>query len=98
MGELHPALDSDERVALDGRQDSVAARHPADYDDWRLNDPAHPGKEGRNQDVESKVALDLREQGRLPEDITRPASVEDGDFVDPNTGRKWDVKGFLVPT
>jgi hypothetical protein len=68
--------------------------HPQDYNDWRLNDPAHSGREGRNQDVEAKVALDLREQGRLPSDITRPTKVEDGDFIDPSTGKKWDMKSF----
>ncbi|MCA1704992.1 MAG: hypothetical protein LC808_17710, partial [Actinobacteria bacterium] len=92
--EPHPALDADERAALDRRQDDLAAQHPTDHDDWRLNDPAHPGREGRNQDVESRVALDLRDQGRLPENVTRPTDVEDGDFIDPDTGRKWDVKGF----
>ena len=90
----HPALDSTERVALDQRQTDLTNRHPVDYDDWRLNDPAHPGREHRNQDIEAKVALDLREQGKLPEDVTRPTDSRDGDFIDPSTGKKWDIKGF----
>ncbi|HYZ07659.1 MAG TPA: hypothetical protein VE709_03500 [Pseudonocardiaceae bacterium] len=94
LAEPHPALDLDGRVALDQRQARLADQHPTDYDDWRLNDPAHPGKEGHNQDIESRIALDLREQDRLPEDVTRPTNVEDGDFIDPSTGEKWDVKGF----
>lgn len=42
---------------------------------------------------EARVALDLRENGKVPTDIQRPPGANQGDLYSPSTGEFYDIKG-----
>ncbi|GAA0520095.1 hypothetical protein GCM10011581_10260 [Saccharopolyspora subtropica] len=90
----HPEMTPAEKQAHEQYLTELEKRYPADFDNWRTNDPAHMGKPNRSTENEARVALDLRESGRLGPDLTRPTDVRHGDFVDPATGDRWDIKSF----
>ncbi|MER7082081.1 hypothetical protein SAMN02982929_02970 [Saccharopolyspora kobensis] len=92
--EPHPEMTPSEKQAHAQYLDGLQKKHPEDFDNWRHNDPAHLGKSSPGTVNESRVALDMRENGRLPENLVRPTDPDHGDFMDPKTGERWDIKGF----
>ncbi|MBR8643587.1 hypothetical protein KEF29_40050 [Streptomyces tuirus] len=87
-----PELTPEERTAHWGHLDEVAHRSPEDFDQLQ-RDPDKNGGISEPSKDEARVGLDLREQGRLPDDIQRPSVADRGEFYSPSTGRYYDIKG-----
>ncbi|MEU5850380.1 WXG100 family type VII secretion target [Saccharopolyspora shandongensis] len=90
----HPEMTPAEKQAHSKYLDELQQRYSGDFDDWRTNDPAHVGKSSPGTINESRIALDMRESGRLPDSLTRPKNPDHGDFIDSKTGERWDIKSF----
>ncbi|MGW2572816.1 hypothetical protein [Streptomyces sp. NPDC001537] len=86
--ELSPA----ERSLHDARLHELEERYRSDFDQLK-QDPDHKGKVKPSEMDEARVALDLRENGRLPEDIQRPPAANQGDLYSPSTNHYYDIKG-----
>ncbi|MGQ4489177.1 hypothetical protein LRE75_04505 [Streptomyces sp. 372A] len=87
-----PAFTPEERAAHWGHLDEVEQRAPEEFDHLK-HDPDHKGQVDDKSMDEARVGLDLRESGRLPEDIRRPDDADMGDFYSETTGEYYDVKG-----
>ncbi|MFF3498268.1 hypothetical protein [Streptomyces sp. NPDC003247] len=86
--ELTPA----ERTLHDEHLHELAERYREDFDEMK-HDPDHKGKIKPSEMDEARVAIDLRESGRLPADIQRPPGADQGDLYSPSTGTFYDIKG-----
>ncbi|GGR96728.1 MULTISPECIES: hypothetical protein [Streptomyces] len=87
-----PEMTPAERKAHWNHLKEVEQRNPEEFD--RLQrDPDKNGGISEPSKDEARVVLDLREQGRLPDDIQRPSLRDSGDFASPLTGRHYDIKG-----
>ncbi|URM91586.1 hypothetical protein LUW75_18210 [Streptomyces sp. MRC013] len=87
-----PELSPQERADHWQHLDEVERRSPGDFDHLQ-RDPDKNGGISEPSKDEARVGLDLREQGRLPEDIQRPTEADRGEFYSPSTGRYYDIKG-----
>jgi hypothetical protein len=94
--EARSALSSAERDLLTQRRDELAANNPDDFENFS-KDPDHFSKRTGyrvtdSSQEEAKTALDLRDQGRLPADVQRPAGAGEGDFYSPSQNQYYDIK------
>ncbi|MFD7993595.1 hypothetical protein [Streptomyces mexicanus] len=87
-----PELTPEEKAAHWEHLDEVERRHPEDFDQMQ-RDPDKNGGISEPSKDEARVGLDLREQGRLPDDIRRPPAPDMGEFYSPSTGQHYDIKG-----
>ncbi|WP_260696934.1 hypothetical protein [Streptomyces sp. 130] len=87
-----PAFTPEERAAHWGHLDEVEQRAPEEFDHLK-HDPDHKGQVDDKSMDEARVGLDLRESGRLPEDIRRPDDADMGEFYSETTGEYYDIKG-----
>ncbi|WP_425827023.1 ADP-ribosyltransferase [Streptomyces fractus] len=92
INEPLPALTPEERAAHWGHLEDVEKRSPDDFDHLQRDPDKNGGISDPSKD-EARVGLDLRDQGRLPSDIRRPAEADRGEFYSPSTGRHYDIKG-----
>ncbi|AYF76581.1 hypothetical protein D7D52_25310 [Nocardia yunnanensis] len=72
--------------------DQVESRHPNEFDHLQ-RDPDKNGGISEPSKDEARVGLDLREQGRLPEDIQRPDQADRGEFHSKSAQKYYDIKG-----
>ncbi|MGW3120958.1 hypothetical protein ACWDBW_28060 [Streptomyces sp. NPDC001107] len=86
--ELTPA----ERTLHDSYLHELAERYHEDFDQLK-QDPDHKGKVRPSEMDEARVALDMRESGKVPPDIQRPPGADQGDLYSPSTGTFYDIKG-----
>jgi hypothetical protein len=87
-----PELTSAEKEAHWKHLDEVEQRSPEEFDELQ-RDPDKNGGISEPSKDEARVGLDLREQGRLPDDIQRPSVADRGEFYSPSTGQYYDIKG-----
>ncbi|GAA2713149.1 MULTISPECIES: hypothetical protein [Streptomyces] len=93
VNEPLPELTPEERAAHWGHLEEVEKRAPEDFEHLK-HDPDHRGEISDSSMDEARVGLDLREQGRLPADIRRPAEADMGEFYSESTGKYYDIKGL----
>lgn len=86
--ELSPA----EREASAERLHELEQLYQNDFDQLK-QDPDHRGKVKPSELDEARVALDLRENGTVPQDIQRPPAANQGDLYSPSTQEHYDIKG-----
>ncbi|MEB8339389.1 toxin glutamine deamidase domain-containing protein [Streptomyces endophyticus] len=86
--ELSPA----EREASAERLHELEQQYQDDFDQLK-QDPDHRGKVKPSELDEARVALDLRENGTVPQDIQRPPAANQGDLYSPSTQEYYDIKG-----
>ncbi|MET9603980.1 hypothetical protein ABZZ17_02820 [Streptomyces sp. NPDC006512] len=86
------AFTAEEKAAHWGHLDEVAGRNADDFDQLQ-RDPDKNGGINESSMDEARVGLDLRESGRLPDDIARPHKADLGEFYSETTGRYYDIKG-----
>jgi hypothetical protein len=86
------AMTPDEKAAYEQHLQEVEQRHRDDFDVLK-QDPDHKGKVKPSEMDEARVALDLREKGKVPQDIQRPPGANQGDLYSPSTGVFYDIKG-----
>ncbi|WP_230886981.1 hypothetical protein [Streptomyces spinoverrucosus] len=87
-----PELTPEQRTAHDAHLNDLAQRYSDDFDQLK-QDPDHKGKVKPSEMDEARVALDLRENGKVPTDIQRPPGANQGDLYSPSTGEFYDIKG-----
>lgn len=87
-----PELTSEQRTAHDTHLHDLAQQYSDDFDHLK-QDPDHKGKVKPAEMDEARVALDLRENGKVPSDIQRPPVANQGDLYSPGTGEFYDIKG-----
>jgi hypothetical protein len=87
-----PELTPEERAAHWQHLEEVEGRSPDAFDELQ-RDPDKNGGISEPSKDEARVGLDLRDQGRLPDDIQRPAEANRGEFHSPSTGNYYDIKG-----
>ncbi|MET9923040.1 hypothetical protein ABZZ04_39165, partial [Streptomyces sp. NPDC006435] len=87
-----PELTPQERADHWGHLDEVEQRSPDDFDDLQ-RDPDKNGGISEPSKDEARVGLDLRETGRLPDDIQRPTQADRGEFYSPSADKYYDIKG-----
>ncbi|WP_393097040.1 hypothetical protein [Streptomyces sp. LN325] len=87
-----PELTPEQRTSHDAHLHDLAQRYSDDFD-WLKQDPDHKGKVKPSEMDEARVALDLRENGKVPTDIQRPPGANQGDLYSPSTGEFYDIKG-----
>ncbi|WP_433670693.1 alpha/beta hydrolase [Nocardia sp. CA-136227] len=87
-----PEFTDGERAQHWQHLDQVEAAHPVEFDHLQ-RDPDKNGGISEPSKDEARVGLDLREQGRLPQDIQRPAQADRGEFYSPSAERYYDIKG-----
>lgn len=81
-----------ERVAHWDHLERVEQRSPDDFDHLQRDPDKNGGISDPSMD-EARVGLDLRDQGKLPDDIRRPTEADHGEFYSPSTGEYYDIKG-----
>ncbi|MFD7130480.1 hypothetical protein [Streptomyces sp. NPDC059894] len=81
-----------ERTLHDEHLHELAERYRDDFDEMK-QDPDHKGKVKPSEMDEARVALDLRDSGKVPSDIQRPPGANQGDLYSPSTGIFYDIKG-----
>ncbi|MBT2509839.1 hypothetical protein J7I98_29030 [Streptomyces sp. ISL-98] len=86
------ALTPEEQAAHAQHLEEIEQRHADDFDQLK-QDPDHKGKVKPSEMDEARLALDLREQGKVPDDIQRPPEANHGDLYSPSTGEFYDIKG-----
>ncbi|MGW1870159.1 hypothetical protein ACWCPS_32040, partial [Streptomyces mauvecolor] len=86
--ELTPA----ERVTHDSHLQAIEKKYAADFDVLK-QDPDHKGKVKPSEMDEARIALDMRESGKVPSDIQRPPGANQGDLYSPSIGEFYDIKG-----
>ncbi|MGA5650288.1 hypothetical protein [Streptomyces seoulensis] len=86
--ELTPA----ERAFHDMRLHELSTRYSDDFDQLK-QDPDHKGAVKPSEMDEARVALDLRDSGKIPADIQRPPGPDLGDLYSPGSGTFYDIKG-----
>ncbi|GGW82696.1 hypothetical protein [Streptomyces griseoloalbus] len=87
-----PELTPQERADHWDHLERVEGRSPSEFDELQ-RDPDKNGGISEPSKDEARVGLDLREQGRLPDDIQRPTEADRGEFYSPSTDRYYDIKG-----
>ncbi|MFF6785596.1 hypothetical protein [Streptomyces sp. NPDC012510] len=87
-----PELTQQERDAHWGHLEEVESRSPEEFDELQ-RDPDKNGGISEPSKDEARVGLDLREIGRLPHDIQRPAQADHGEFYSPSEDKYYDIKG-----
>ncbi|MEH0470428.1 hypothetical protein QA943_16455 [Streptomyces sp. B21-097] len=87
-----PELTPEERADHWGHLKEVEGRSPDQFDDLQ-RDPDKNGGISEPSKDEARVGLDLREQGRLPDDIQRPTEADRGEFYSPSADKYYDIKG-----
>ncbi|GHK01041.1 hypothetical protein SY2F82_28380 [Streptomyces sp. Y2F8-2] len=87
-----PELTPEQRAAHDAHLNDLSQRYSDDFDHLK-QDPDHKGKVKPSEMDEARVALDLRENGKVPTDIQRPPGANQGDLYSPSTGEFYDIKG-----
>lgn len=87
-----PELTPEQRAAHDAHLHDLAQQHRDDFDQLK-QDPDHKGKVKPAEMDEARVALDLRENGKVPADIQRPPAANQGDLYSPSNGEFYDIKG-----
>ncbi|MFC8421549.1 protein phosphatase [Streptomyces sp. NPDC057236] len=87
-----PELTPQERADHWNHLERVEGRSPSEFDELQ-RDPDKNGGISEPSKDEARVGLDLREQGRLPDDIQRPAEADRGEFYSPSADRYYDIKG-----
>ncbi|MFD8410914.1 hypothetical protein ACFV2Q_03955 [Streptomyces sp. NPDC059650] len=87
-----PALTPEEQAAHARHLEDIEQRHTDDFDELK-QDPDHKGKVKPSEMDEARLALDMREQGKLPADIQRPPGANQGDLYSPGSGEFYDIKG-----
>lgn len=92
VGEPHPALTNAEKQSLDQRLHNLEQQHPNDFAQLE-RDPDKSGAVSESSRDEARVALDLRDQGRLPVDLQRPPHRGEGDYYSPSENKYYDLKG-----
>lgn len=85
-------LTPDQRTSHDAHLNDLAQQYSDDFDQLK-QDPDHKGKVKPSEMDEARVALDLRENGKVPTDIQRPPGANQGDLYSPSTGEFYDIKG-----
>ncbi|AQS69501.1 hypothetical protein [Streptomyces pactum] len=90
--EPHPELTRQEKEDHWGHLEGVEARSPSEFDALQ-RDPDKNGGISEPSKDEARVGLDLREQGRLPDDIQRPTEADRGEFYSPSANKYYDIKG-----
>ncbi|WP_326605049.1 hypothetical protein [Streptomyces sp. NBC_01800] len=92
VNEPLPELTPQERADHWGHLDEVEQRSPEDFDHLQ-RDPDKNGGISEPSKDEARVGLDLRDSGRLPDDIQRPSQADRGEFYSPSADRYYDIKG-----
>ncbi|MFB6943622.1 MULTISPECIES: hypothetical protein [unclassified Streptomyces] len=92
VNEPIPELTAKEKAAHWGHLEDVEKRAPEEFDHLK-HDPDHKNQIDEKSMDEARVGLDLRESGRLPEDIRRPELADKGEFYSETTGEYYDIKG-----
>ncbi|NUV55099.1 hypothetical protein G6W51_19730 [Streptomyces coelicolor] len=92
INEPLPELTPQERTDHWGHLEGVEGRNPSEFDELQ-RDPDKNGGISEPSKDEARVGLDLREQGRLPDDIQRPTEADRGEFYSPSADRYYDIKG-----
>ncbi|MFG3282908.1 hypothetical protein [Streptomyces sp. NPDC048111] len=87
-----PELTPAERTAHDTHLQDLAQKYAHDFDVLK-QDPDHKGKVKPSEMDEARIALDMRESGKVPSDIQRPPGANQGDLYSPGTGEFYDIKG-----
>ncbi|MBP2056777.1 hypothetical protein J2Z21_009796 [Streptomyces griseochromogenes] len=87
-----PELTPEQRAAHDAHLNDLAQHYSDDFDQLK-QDPDHKGKVKPSEMDEARVALDLREDRKVPTDIRRPPGANQGDLYSPSTGEFYDIKG-----
>lgn len=87
-----PAMTPEEKAAYEQHLKQVEQQHQSDFDVLK-QDPDHKGKVKPSEMDEARVALDLRDKGKVPEDIQRPPEANQGDLYSPSNGEFYDIKG-----
>ncbi|MFJ8951127.1 toxin glutamine deamidase domain-containing protein [Streptomyces sp. NPDC102381] len=87
-----PELSPAEREASAERLHELEQLYQNDFDQLK-QDPDHRGKVKPSELDEARVALDLRENGTVPQDIQRPPAANQGDLYSPSTQEHYDIKG-----
>ncbi|WP_433545299.1 hypothetical protein ACQPZG_08935 [Streptomyces sp. CA-294286] len=87
-----PALSPEEQAAHAQHLQSIEEQFADDFDVLK-QDPDHKGKVKPSEMDEARLALDLREQAKVPSDIQRPPEANQGDLYSPSTGVFYDIKG-----
>jgi len=87
-----PELTPEQRTAHDAHLHDLAQQYRDDFDQLK-QDPDHKGKVKPAEMDEARVALGLRENGKVPADIQRPPAANQGDLYSPGTGEFYDIKG-----
>ncbi|PAZ13178.1 hypothetical protein CLM62_25050 [Streptomyces sp. SA15] len=87
-----PEMTPEERAAHGEGLEKVEQRNAEEFDALQ-RDPDKNGGISEPSKDEARVGLDLRDQGRLPDDIQRPAEANRGEFHSPSTGNYYDIKG-----
>jgi hypothetical protein len=85
-------LTPEQRTSHDAHLNDLARQYSDDFDQLK-QDPDHKGKVKPSEMDEARVALDLRENGKVPTDIQRPPGANQGDLYSPSTGEFYDIKG-----
>ncbi|MFF4578318.1 hypothetical protein ACFY15_07960 [Streptomyces sp. NPDC001373] len=85
-------LSKQQRAELDEHLADLEKQHADDFNELK-HDLDHKGKVAPSEMDEARVALDLREMGRVPSDIQRPPTANSGDLYSPGTGEFYDIKG-----
>ncbi|WJD96320.1 hypothetical protein [Streptomyces antimycoticus] len=87
-----PEMTAAQKAAHWTHLEEVEKRSKDDFDHLQ-RDPDKNGGISEPSKDEARVGLDLRDQGRLPEDIRRPPEADRGEFYSPSTGKYYDIKG-----
>ncbi|MFF4484287.1 hypothetical protein ACFY1A_45965 [Streptomyces sp. NPDC001520] len=87
-----PEMTAEQKAAHWTHLEEVEKRSRDDFDHLQ-RDPDKNGGISEPSKDEARVGLDLRDQGRLPEDIRRPPEADRGEFYSPSTGKYYDIKG-----
>ncbi|MFI6687047.1 DUF6507 family protein [Streptomyces sp. NPDC050485] len=87
-----PELTPAERAVHDSHLQALEKKYADDFDVLK-QDPDHQGKAKPSEMDEARVALDMRDSGKLPSDIQRPPGANQGDSYSPSAGEFYDIKG-----
>ncbi|MFE2964372.1 hypothetical protein ACFXKC_12000 [Streptomyces sp. NPDC059340] len=87
-----PELTPEQRTSHDAHLNDLAQQYSDDFDRLK-QDPDHKGTVKPSEMDEARVALDLREEAKVPTDIQRPPGANQGDLYSPSTGEFYDIKG-----
>jgi hypothetical protein len=87
-----PEMTPTERAAHDAHLRQIERSNESDFDKLK-DDPDHRGKVKPSEMDEARVALDLRDQGKVPADIQRPPGANQGDLYSPSSNEYYDIKG-----